>query len=63
MAASKLPSCFSELLGCTAVVLPGFEAPGICEVSGFVIRLTVLKAEILVVSAIIASPVLARRTI
>src|ERR1019366_5377546 len=71
MAASKLPSCFSELIGSAtaaaageaAVVPSGTEAPGIFEVSGFVIRLAVLEAELFFVSAIIASPVLARRTI
>jgi hypothetical protein len=60
MAASKLPSCISALGGCAtaaAVVLSG------CEVSGLVICLTVLEAELFVVSGMIASPVLARRTI
>jgi hypothetical protein len=45
------------------VVPSGSQAPGILEVSDFVIRLAVLEAELLVVSGIIASPVLARRTI
>jgi hypothetical protein len=72
MAASKLPSCFSALCGCTTAaaaplaapgVLSGAEAPGIRAVSDFVMRLTVLEAELFVVSGIIASPVLARRTI
>jgi hypothetical protein len=52
MAASKLPNCCS-----------GLEALNIWEVSGLVIRLAVLEAELFVVSGMIASPVLARRTI
>jgi hypothetical protein len=67
MAASKLPSCFSELIGsataAAAVAPPGCETPGIRAVSGFVIRLAILEAELFVVSGIVASPVLARRTI
>jgi hypothetical protein len=67
MAASKAPSCVSELIGgataAAAVGPSGSEAPGIGEVSGFVIRLTVLESKLFVVSGMIASPVLARRTI
>jgi hypothetical protein len=69
MAASKLPSCFSELCGSAtaageaAVVPSGPDAPGILDGCGFVIRLAVLEAELFVVSGMIADPVLVPRTI
>jgi hypothetical protein len=71
MAASKLPSCFWELIGRAAaaaareaaVAPSGSEAPRVLEAGGFVIRLAGLEAELFFVSGMIASPVLARRTI
>jgi hypothetical protein len=73
MAASKLPSCVSELIGGAtaaaaaareaAVGPSGSEATIILEVSGSVVPLAVLEAKLFFVSGMIASPVLARRTI